>query len=219
MNLLTHAEARQIAEASWGKGGTSSRKTNTRGAFYFSCSGHGGFVIDARVLEPEQRERLARFVQFDTVTRYTDGQDKVYGLMTPYRSKSFRVPFGHVTEQFDIILLEEDCAWALAYVMTTVRLKADLVEPQATETAVQAAKTVWDWYDVTNPQVMARKHEQHCRENRDPGLIVAAVQTDTPGVVKVWTADDSIHYVTGYDAARDRFGTPWLSNCTLVTNE
>lgn len=215
MNLLTSAEARQIAEATWGRGGTTTYKTNTRGTFYFSCSGHGGFVIDARVLSDDQRARLAQFVSFDSATRYFAPYGRVYGLMTPYRSKSFKVPYDHKTENFDIVLLEEDCAWSLAYVMTTIRRKDDLDEPRATEVAVAAAKTFWDWYDPTNPRVIADKNAELARKNNHPGLIVSA-RAESAGVTRVWTADQREHLVTGYDRARDEWGHPWLFLCETV---
>lgn len=209
MNLLTSAEARQIAESVWGRGGTSTKRTNTRGAFYFSCSGHGGFVIDARVLSDGQKAALEPFVTFDPVTRYHNGNGKTYGIISKYRRNSFKAPFDCLKEEFQILLLEEDCEWALVYVFTDIRFRDSMSGDEEL-----ARETFWNWMDPTNPQVMARKHEEHCRKMCDPNLIVAAMQTNVQGVTEVITADQKTHRITKY--VRDRFGTPWLSLCELV---
>ncbi|WP_454287224.1 hypothetical protein [Rhizobium arsenicireducens] len=117
--MLNHSQARSIAEARWGRGGTNSEPTTRRGAFYFSCSGHGGFVIDARALTPEERAAIEPYVSFDTAKSYTWGRHQV--LMHPYRTTGAKVALDAVTEQFDFLLLEEDCDWCLAYVFTGIR--------------------------------------------------------------------------------------------------
>lgn len=217
MNLLTSAEARQMAENLWGRGGTSPKRTNTRGAFYFSCSSHGGFIIDARALTPEQVADLKLYRKPDTVTRYSTSYGKVLGMMTPYRSKSIRIPFDYKAEVFEVFVLEEDCDWALAYRFTTVRLNDDAKQgpEREQEVAVCAAKTFWDWFDKTNPVVQARDRADKARAEQHPGLIISAAQAGD-GRVKVWTADGEQHLVTGYDRAQDEGGAPWLYLCETV---
>ena len=85
MKLLTYEQARQLAEEEWGRGGTDSHPTNRPGAYYFSCSAHGGFVIDTRTLTDTEFLCISKYVQ-------------------PH----FRPPFPRV------FLLEEDCNWCLA---------------------------------------------------------------------------------------------------------
>ena len=212
-NLLTSTEARQIAENLWGRGGTSSTRTNTKGAFWFSCSGHGGFVIDTRVIKPEQLENLLKYASTAKVTRYSTTYGKVLGLMTPYRSKGIRVPVDYKAEVFDIVVLEEDCDWSLAYMFTTVRMKVEKTGEEVV--AAEAAHTFWQWFDEKNPKVIARKAADKARADGHPGLIISAARTDDSRV-KVWTADGEQHIVTGYDKARDEAGNPWLYLCETV---
>lgn len=215
MQLLTHTEARQIAESMWGRGGTNSEKTNTRGAFWFSCSGHGGFVIDARVLDAETLEKVTQHASLEQVTRY-HLNGKTYGLMWPGRQNRFRVPHNVERETFEILVLEEDCDWSLAYIYTTIRLKRDLGDAEReVDMAVQAARTFWEWLDPANPKIQALKARDAARAAGDPNLIVSARRVDDR-VTRVWTADAVEHLVEGYSDARDEFGTPWLNLCQVV---
>jgi hypothetical protein len=217
MKLLTSAEARQMAESMWGRGGTTAQRTNTRGAFYFSCSGHGGFVIDTRALNAAELADVKEFALPVKVTRFYTASGKTIGMMTPYRQKSIRLPFDYRAEIFDVLVLEEDCEWALAYRFTTVRFTDDAKRgpEREAEMAAAAAKTFWDWYDQSNPAVRARKAEDKARADGHPGLITSASQEDDAHTL-VWTADGARHRVTGYEKARDDFGTPWLYLCETV---
>lgn len=104
--MLTHSQARSIAEARWGRGGTHSYRTNRRGAFYFSCSSHGGFVIDARALQDEEFICIYRYVEPEWATQYGTK------IMHPYRTRTLRTY--HPPKPFRFFLLEEDCDWCLA---------------------------------------------------------------------------------------------------------
>lgn len=87
-----------------------------------------------------------------------------------------------------------------------------LADVERSRMAAHAKDTFWRWYDEVNPEVRNRKEVEEKRKNGDPDLIIAA-SAEGDGVVKVWTADNEIHYVRGYDKARDEFGTPYLSLC------
>ena len=215
MQLLTHTEARQIAESQWGRGGTNSEKTNTRGAFWFSCASHGGFVIDSRVLDAVALKKITKYASPDRVTRY-HLNGKTYGLKWPGRRNAFRIPFNVEHEVFDVFLLEEDCDWALAYMFTTIRLKKDMGDlERMASMSVEAAHTFWSWYDETNPKVKAMAFRDQARKNKDPDLIVSALWVDKT-TTRVFTADGVEHLVLGYDQARDEYGTPWLRLCQVV---
>ena len=128
--MLTHSQAKSIAEARWGRGGTNSYRTTRRGAFYFSCSCHGGFVIDARTLTPEERVAIERYVSPDKARIYSWDGHQV--LMHPYRNSGAKVALDATVEDFDFFLLEEDCDWCLAYLFTTIKHR---VKPAKSEDA------------------------------------------------------------------------------------
>lgn len=203
--MLSDAEARTIAESNWGTGGTHAYKTNRRGAFYFACSGHGGFVIDCAALSDVEAAQLSAFVTFDSYTRYTSGANT--RVMFQGRTRGFKMPYDCTQEEGQYVLLEEDCAWALAYVMTGIRRKDDGVE------ADLAAKSTFDrWYDPTNPAVVESKRRNDMRRNRDPDLIVSASGIDA-ATVRVTTAAGKEYTVNreSYD-----WGEPFLSACRIV---
>ena len=213
--FLTASLARQTAEATWGRGGTTAYKTNRKGAYYFSCAGHGGFVISAKALSPAEYKALAKYVTPEVMTVYVANEDDTVLLaFHPFRSKSGKLPYagpmGHRVEKEEVFLLEEDCAWSLAVVLAGIKT------PDMTEEA--AEKTFYNWYDESNPAVVARERVSKLRAAGDSDLIVAASGM-TGDLVKVWTADDKIHVVKGYDMARDEFGTPWLSRCVVMELE
>jgi hypothetical protein len=125
--LLSHSQARAIAEATWGRGGTHSYGTNTAGAFYFSCSGHGGFVISLDSLTNEELVEISPYINIEEGTLYRWGRRTRF--MHPYRTSGFKISFDATIDKVKFFLLEEDCDWALAYVFTGIRHKTDPVTP------------------------------------------------------------------------------------------
>jgi hypothetical protein len=119
--MLNHSQARTIAEGCWGRGGTSAEPTNRPGAYYFSTSGHGGFVIDARALTDEELVAISPYVTLEDATLYKWGNHRK--LKHPYRTKGFKASFCAELEHFKFFLLEEDCDWCLAYLFTGIRHK------------------------------------------------------------------------------------------------
>lgn len=212
---LTSSLARSTAEATWGRGGTSAYKTNRKGAYYFSCSGHGGFVISAKALTSTEYEALTKYIKPEVMTVYVANEDNsVLLAFHPFRLKSGKLPYagpmGHRVEKEEIFLLEEDCAWSLAVVLLGITTKD--MKKEAAE------KTFYNWYDEANPAVVERERVAKLRAAKDGDLIIAASGLGD-GLVKVWTADDKTHVVKGYDMARDEFGNPWLSRCVTVELE
>jgi hypothetical protein len=212
---LTSSLARQTAEASWGRGGTTAYKTNRKGAYYFSCAGHGGFVISAKALTSAEYEAISKYVTPEVLTAYVANEDNTVLLaFHPFRLKSGKLPYagqmGHRVEKEEIFMLEEDCAWSLAVILAGIT-----TEGMAKEAANE---TFYNWYDESNPAVVARANVAKLRAAGDSDMIIAA-SSITRDMVKVWTADDKTHVVTGYDKARDEFGTPWLSRCVVVELE
>jgi len=216
--FLTSSLARQTAEALWGRGGTKAYKTNRKGAYYFSCSGHGGFVISAEALSADEYNAISEFVKPEILTVYVaNDDDRVLLAFHPYRRNSGKLrgygPNGYRVVEEKIFLLEEDCNWALAVKFAGITTK-DMVD----DIVAHAETTFYNQFDDRNPAVVARKLEQKLRAEGDSDLIIAASAV-SDGVVKVWTADEKIHYVRGYDKSRDEFNTPWLSRCEVVEME
>lgn len=212
---LTSALARATAEATWGRGGTTAYKTNRKGAYYFSCSGHGGFVISAKALTSAEYEAISKYVTPELMTVYLDNEtDSVLLAYHPFRQNAGKLrgvgSKGYRAEKEELFLLEEDCDWSLAVVL------AGIMTPDMTKEA--AEKTFYNWYDKNNPAVVARERVAKLRAAKDSDLIVAASGL-IAGLVKVWTADDKTHIVEGYDKACDEFGNPWLSRCVVVEME
>ena len=77
-------QARPIAELMWGRGGTNAMKTNRRGAYYFSCSSHGGYLVCAKDLTDAERRSLDPYIKPETINlvvqTLSDGNDYVVGV-------------------------------------------------------------------------------------------------------------------------------------------
>jgi hypothetical protein len=210
--FLTSSLARQTAEARWGRGGTTAYKTNRRGAYYFSCAGHGGFVLSAKALSQTEYESISKYATPEVMTVYVaNDDDRVLLAYHPFRRNSGRLSYsgkmGYRVEKEEIFLLEEDCDWCLAVIFAGIVIEKMTIEAATT--------TFFNWFDENNPVVAARKRVEKLRAEGDADLIIAASGLDD-GLVKVWTADDLQYIVRGYAQARDEFGTPWLSNCELI---
>lgn len=210
--FLTASLARQTAESQWGRGGTTSYKTNRKGAYYFSCSGHGGFVISGSALSEDERNKIKEFVSPEIMTVYVENEtDKVLLAFQPFRRNRGKLrgygSAGYRIVEEEIFLLEEDCNWALAVKFAGITVK-DMKEEAA-------EKTFFNWFDKNNPAVVARKKVAELRKAGDGDLIISASSLGD-GLVKVWTADEKNYIVRDYQCSRDEFGTPWLSRCKVL---
>jgi hypothetical protein len=130
--------AYSIAEMSWGSGGTHAYRCNRRGAYYYSCSGHGGYVVDSRCLTRKERAKIERHIKpidlrLLVQRRNGNGHRFVIGvsmLNVPrsgcrLRSQSFfnYSPRLGPIEWVDlpVYLFEEDCDWAVLEKLTDIR--------------------------------------------------------------------------------------------------
>lgn len=130
--------AYKIAEMSWGAGGTHAYHCNRRGTYYYSCSGHGGYVVDSRCLTKQERRKIEKHIRpIDLqllVQRYGgNGHRFIIGvsmLNVPRsgrwlrKESSFRyLPRLGPTEWMNlpIYLFEEDCDWAVLEKLTDIR--------------------------------------------------------------------------------------------------
>lgn len=124
--MITHGQARSMAEANWGSGGTNSSRTNRRGAFYFSCSGHGGFIIDGRALSDEEKALMREFATpQETVEVYNPDTGKVYGIFNPFaiRRRSIRAPIYAMQNKVEIWAFDEDCDWCIPAVFAGIHTR------------------------------------------------------------------------------------------------
>lgn len=210
--FLNSSIARQIAESSWGRGGTASYKTNRKGSYYFSCSSHGGFVISAAALSSDEYNKISEFSEPMTIDVYvSNDDDSVLLVMHPFRTRSGRIrgigKSGYRVVKEEFFMLEEDCAWCLAVVFADIMVK-DM-------TKEEAQKTFYYQYDESNPVVSERIRVASLRKNGYPDLIISASSIGE-GQVKVWTADEKQYVVSGYENSRDEFGNPYLSRCKVL---
>lgn len=124
--MLTHSRARGMAESLWGNGGTISTRTSRPGAFYFSCSGHGGFVIDDRAFTEQERAAISPYAKpFKTNEIYNPARGDVVAMQNPFasRPRTIRYAAGSIVRIAKIWTFEEDCDWCLPTVFAGITLK------------------------------------------------------------------------------------------------
>jgi len=127
--------ARLIAEKMWGTGGTRAYKTNRKGAYYYSCAGHGGYIVKSEALSETEKENVKKYWGGGYVLYLLTDQDtrEVYGVDYAHvpasnvkrSNKGFKVKLGaHVKwEKYIFYVFEEDCDWSILEKFTDVRLK------------------------------------------------------------------------------------------------
>lgn len=210
MAHLTASEARAIATALWGKV-NHTYKTNTIGAFCFSCEGHGGFIVASESIPQDKRQFVDRYISKETGTRYIDKARNKTCFMHPYRIRNGRRGFWNHSEEVSFYVFEEHCDYAIA-VLAGINLTKHPIDENNAKT------TFWNWYDETNPVVKNRELVKQKRQNNDPDLIISASgewKTGIDGVTEVITADNKKHLVKGYDKASDKYGEKYLSLCEI----
>ena len=122
--MITGAQARAAAEANWGKDGTRAYKTNRKGAFYYSCSGHGGFVVDARCLTQDERARIDRYATPEIAHEVVQADGSVRKFRNPFSQRSLTYYTGVETiREVEIFFFEEDSAWAIPAVCAGIIAK------------------------------------------------------------------------------------------------
>ncbi|MES0188971.1 hypothetical protein NKK48_30370 [Mesorhizobium sp. C386A] len=103
------------------------------GAFYFSCSGHGGFVIDARALTHEE---YLKFRLHKDPSRPGLRQGRHARIPAPLVQ-------GHPTQlanmqDFEFFVLEEDCDWCIAPLMAGIRTLDGYMTDEAAQNTFDA---------------------------------------------------------------------------------
>jgi hypothetical protein len=142
MNTLLNKyrpQARAIAELKWGRGGTNALKTNRKGAYYYSCSSHGGYIVCANDLTEAEKESLNQYTKPEYINLMVqtqhDGLEYVIRVdntpMSRYgevsKSYSYNPQNGSVRwVKYYIYTFEEDCEWSILEKFTNIRLKEEL---------------------------------------------------------------------------------------------
>ena len=145
--LINHSIARSVAESLWGTGGTRAVKTNRKGTYYFSCSGHGGWVVDADALTPEEKKAIQPYSEpyYGTmhVFKGWDGKTKKK-LSWQGQRGAFKTTYHADKVAKTIHVFEEDCAWAILHLLTGLRLRDERVSEE--ELTKQAEKIFRHFY-------------------------------------------------------------------------
>jgi hypothetical protein len=151
--------ARSIAEGLWGRGGTNSAKTTKQGFYYYSCSGHGGYVVDKNMLSKEQQELVNTHHEtttMDIAVGYSSelDTDVVFDWINPYgrNRTSANIPYGIGNAEWrkhEFYMFEEDCDWAIVEAITGVRLQWRVERCNSTEKYNDAIKeSLARWYPI-----------------------------------------------------------------------
>lgn len=155
--------ARYIAEAMWGPGGTRAQRTNRTGAYYYSCSQHGGYVVDGKALTFEEREKIDTWCLPNYLNllvqrlRGLDGIEADYVIGIDYRNvtniqmrqKRFeRFSYSAYTKwvKYPVYLFEEDIAWCVLELFTDVCTLHQLEKISPEEIRLMAWDTFNRWY-------------------------------------------------------------------------
>ena len=137
---LNASIARRIAEAMWGRDGTHSIRTNRKGVYFYDCSSHGGFVVDAEALSNEEKKKIDEHVSSDNLHLLVqDRKDGKYIIGTSVcefsNSQNKRMKYltelGPVEwEMYPIYIFEEDMEWCVLIHLTDVKTNNSPEEKQ-----------------------------------------------------------------------------------------
>ncbi len=120
IQAINSSQARLLAEAKWGTGGTKSEPTGRVGVYYFSCSGHGGYVFDDAVLTQEERTLLLELgftaenvlTVEDANTGHPDRVSSFFQKLTRQSINITRASSQKTNPNHLVWFMEEDCDFA-----------------------------------------------------------------------------------------------------------
>lgn len=122
--------ARKIAEDLWEKGGTCLYETNRNGAYWFSCSSHGGYIVDENCLSLEERNRINEIGIFSEDYNFVKNGEGIIGT-------------------FKAWVFEEDCAWSVLETLTDIRRIVDLENNKVDEARKEVFETYYRKQEIT----------------------------------------------------------------------
>ena len=115
----------------WGRGGTQSIRTNRSGAYYFTCSGHGGYIVDSRALTDDEKNLLHDHIDPTKATLFVQHrQDGDYVIQHDFQrfggrqmTCRYNPREGRVDNvDFPVYVFEEDSDWRILEECTNIRL-------------------------------------------------------------------------------------------------
>jgi len=125
--------ARNFAETAWGRGGTQAKASNTVGAYFFSCSAHGGWVVDGRIFSPQELSNIKNYISPAgmrvVVGTSFDGKKYILGYANPNSMKKKKINYNSLQfrdaqwEDYPLFMFEEDEDWAILEYFTPIRLR------------------------------------------------------------------------------------------------
>lgn len=128
--------ARKIAEMVWGGRSTHAYRCNRVGAYYYSCSGHGGYVVDSRCLSLGEMRKIKKYISAINIRLLVQERASnffVIGASLLNFPRSGRHLQDNTSFQYTprlgplqwqdlpVFLFEEDCDWAILEKLTDIR--------------------------------------------------------------------------------------------------
>lgn len=138
---LTSAWARSMADSQWGTVNHTYKTTGGKGVYYFSCSGHGGYVVDGNAIA-HARFKIDQFIK-PTMTHVSISEGKATGMQNPFSARSWSYKLSHDLIQHPIFVFEEDCDWAIIERFAGVRLIDAYSDPLTHEQAIDECYRNW----------------------------------------------------------------------------
>ena len=147
-DMIKGTRARVLAETTWGTGGTHAYRTNRKGAFYYSCSGHGGYIVDGNALTVTERANIDKYHTPEIVWAIRNNlTNEVRKTSNPFSIKRFfarHYPHAeYLDKNYPIYYFEEDCDWAILEKFTDIRAKGRNITEE--ENAAIVEKTFIKW--------------------------------------------------------------------------
>ena len=149
---------KRVAEGIWGDDCVSIKTTRPRANFY-SCAGHGGYVVDSRVLSKKEKKNIAKDMtplKLSLCVQHRDDGD--YVMATDYRhvltswevGTAPRAPKCRIDRdlgsaewiEFPVYVFEEDVDYAILEHHTDIRLKEHESDPKR-EKAIEKIYKNW----------------------------------------------------------------------------
>jgi len=132
----------RLAGMMWGTVNATYR-CNRRGASYYSCSGHGGYVVDSRALTAKERRKIDKYklpLPLNLLVQHRNGGDDVVvgvGAMMfanccrTQRGFRYSPSLGPIEwQEMPVYVFEEDCDWAILEHLTDIRDDGHIIKDE-----------------------------------------------------------------------------------------
>lgn len=222
---VTSSMARNIAETMWGRGGTTARKTNRPGVYYYSCASHGGYVVDPRALTEDERKRIDQYIEPEGLEvcamLRNDGSIRVLKYKAPNsrtRSQcSYVMADGDAGfYKYPLYTFEEDLEWAILESQTDIHT-LDVTPDRMYERKKIAQDTLFEWFDPNGPR-KTRERQKQAMLDSGAYLQGSAMSKDRPdgtNMVKVIfrnkDGDDKAYWMAHETYDKGREASPFMA--------